>query len=245
MRRFTKIGIVLPTVILATFYTAGCSSNTSPGNQAPDQGKGGEPSSEVYQYDDITDDGGTHTSSSSEITVLLNDSLKEATKDSRIQVEKYDLQAKAFGTGSCRIDAQVTYAPDADLETLAKPRNEGDSGISDSLPIMNIFGFVDTSFSQELVDQLPSDDELKEDKATYITKDYKQASFVGPCGGDPANDGIASVAFPGQYSGSDNGFSTYVESSLTVIEGDEPTFSFHTSTSGLEQSPSGGWTVEQ
>ena len=82
---------------------------------------------EKYQYDDLTNDGDKYSSDKSKVTVELNDDIKEDLQDVDLQIEKFDLEAVDLGTGTCRVNADVTYRDGVNPQDFGKEGtyNEG------------------------------------------------------------------------------------------------------------------------
>lgn len=225
MRLSITISSVVPTALIAVGVLAGCSGMTPSGL-----------TTEKYQYDDLTNDGDKYSSDKSKVTVELNDDIKEDLQDVDLQIEKFDLEAVDLGTGTCRVNADVTYRDGVNPQDFGKEGTYNEGQPTEEIASNSIFGYYSND-AKEIVDSLPENDAITEQKAFYITKDFEHASFIGDCGDD-----IANVSFS-TLDTKHHAYVKLVESDVSVTEGDEPTLSFDSEVSNLRQTPGGKWSM--
>ncbi|MGO1971585.1 MAG: hypothetical protein ACTH2Q_01375, partial [Propionibacteriaceae bacterium] len=99
----------------------------------------------------------------------------------------------AFGTGSCRVDFEITYA-DGGLDALREPPPEESSASPEETIASRLLVTRRGKPKPQIVDVLPSDDELGEN-TVYMTEDASQVTVVSPCS-DQADDAVVTLRFP-------------------------------------------------
>ncbi|MGP5523344.1 hypothetical protein ACTXM3_08595 [Glutamicibacter arilaitensis] len=207
----TKKSLKVPTILaVGLLFLSGCSDNGSamPSSSPDTANASNPPMGQVYQFDEVrvadSDDQVPFSTSDMPVTVQMSEELKGAAPSGvAIAVEKYTVDAKAFSTGICRANVGIEYT--AGGKGIIDG-TETKFGSNDYENLVNSL-FVSETFARavEVVDELPTDDELKED-AAYITKDATTATFVKSCGED-GDDYMFLLVFP--YSGEDGDLESF------------------------------------
>lgn len=114
---------VSSSMLAAGLLLSGCSNGGSADSSGAKPGPAeASEDSAVYQFENLRvadpDDALPFVSSNSPVTIELSDELKQAVPEGRsLAVERFEVTSKAFDTGYCRVDVQVSYAS-GDVEPL-------------------------------------------------------------------------------------------------------------------------------
>lgn len=154
----------------------------------------------VYQFDEarVVDQDEqvpfVSTDAGRPIVVRLSEDLAAVVPTDRtVAIEQYSVTTKAFSTGTCRLDAEVTYASGG-RDALAAPTPN-----IDGEPMQNVAASLVRGINEERVEVVktaPSDDEIA-NRTVYITSDGSTLTIVDDCSEDPQNtDWAQELLFP-------------------------------------------------
>lgn len=197
------------TAISAVLILSGCSSEPTANNsdthdssQSPEEQPPAEQAELVYQFDEarVVDEDEqvpfVSTDADGAITVRLSPDLAAAIPDDLdVAIDYYVVTTKAFSTGVCRIDAQITYA-EGGQEALSEATSEYSSE-----PLQNVAGSIidlypGTEEKVQIVAESPSDDAI-DNETIYMTSDGSTLTIVDDCSEDVGDTDFAEeIEFP-------------------------------------------------
>ncbi|MGP4994547.1 hypothetical protein [Glutamicibacter ardleyensis] len=194
---------------------SGCINDPSPTSDSAPVGESEtvDSSIPVYQFDEARvlkyDDQSHFVAPDSKVTIKLSDELKALVPDdTKIDVERFDVEAKSFSTGVCILDIGVTYTEGGKDRMLSQ---EEDIPYSDAEFFLD--ALVGSGDDAMMVDALPEDGQV-ENYSRYVTKDYSEIKLVDDCSEDMDED-IAELSFILLTKDKELGY--YAHADLTVM----------------------------
>ncbi|WP_159401648.1 hypothetical protein [Streptomyces sp. NRRL F-5053] len=195
-------GLIVPTAVLAGLVLAltacGGGGETAPGNSKnPEQSPTSQAPANIYQFDQarVSTSGNQEpfVARNGRATVALSGELAGALPEgSAMAVDHFTLRAKAFRTGICRLDADITYK-DGGRKALMAGRQDHEDNSPQSALMSALTGHsVDTE--EEIVDEPPGDDETTKG-SRYVTRDLSHITVVKECS-EEDDDHLVKLAFP-------------------------------------------------
>lgn len=198
----------------------------------------------TYQFDEarVADsaDQTPFVTTETSITVKLSDELAAAIPDGEsMTIESFTLRPEALASGMCRLDVDVDYA-DGGAEALAATHADEDPAEAIVLRLASLY--IDETSGDAIVDELPSNDEIDSDRATFVTKDFEHIAIIDQCSEDNEDD-MVDLVLPYLEDTGDN----FASVELAVLPGGgqaggEGTTTIVTGQADAQVSASGKWT---
>lgn len=203
-----RIAMSLSMALAATMGMTACSSG---GGSTPT--KAATPAAAVYQFDNArvtnSDQKVQWATTKTSLHIQLSSELAKAVAKDEPAVKSYDITSRAYSTGSCRMDANVTYTDGglAAIKKAAAAKLKTDK----TDPIRN-----DLTLAAEIMDETVSPEvalnslnptivttipKASKDQEAYITKDYSKLAIIGECSGDDEWGKFATIQIPSKSDG--------------------------------------------
>lgn len=211
------IGAVALALTLAGCGGAATGSPSASASEPPTA----QPAASLYQFDqarvDSSKDQIPFVSSSGPVTIKLSDELKAVVPSGRTAwIDHYTVNAKAFDTGICRWDIDISYLNGSQDALGAKdPADPSFQGT----PQSNIVGHLTNSHPDvQVVTGVPSDDQVAKNRI-YMTRDFSHLTGVGECS-KSAKDGLTLNFLYGEKAHS-VGFDAFANVRVAVVAGNQ------------------------
>lgn len=122
--QYRKRIVFFSSLLIGGLLLTGCSNNAAPadGQETKNESPDSSTESAVYDFENLkvadTDDALPLVASNVPVTIKLAPDLMHVIPNGKkLAVESFNVSAKAFDTGYCRVDVQIAYA-NGDIETL-------------------------------------------------------------------------------------------------------------------------------